>query len=292
MRKSKLKPIIITILILAVIVCAGLAVLYYSQQTKDTYEKQINDLEYEIESKYQTVYVASKDLSRGEVLEEGVNVELQTIVSGLEFGMYIDYEDLGKSCLVDIPMYTPILKNMLSVREIAQDTREVEINTVSLMTDQNEYDVIDIRIMFPNGEDYLVLSKKEVRNLSLINNTFFTYLNEEEILRFSCALVDSYLTTGTKLYAVRYVEPNLQDAGIPNYPLKAEIIDLINNDPNILTKATETMSLNARIDLENRLGGLTEDQLEAVAAGNDVVDTAKTSVLSESQVDDQYIQEE
>ena len=44
----------------------------------------------------------------------------------------------------------------------------------------------------------------------------------------------------------------------------------------------------ARNDLEARLSALTEEQLSAVVAGNDLVDTAKNSVLLQKEQEDMY----
>lgn len=47
----------------------------------------------------------------------------------------------------------------------------------------------------------------------------------------------------------------------------------------MVTKATETLNLEARLSLEQRLGTLTEDELDAVSEGFGLTDTAKSSVL-------------
>ena len=49
-------------------------------------------------------------------------------------------------------------------------------------------------------------------------------LSEDEILAMSCAIVEAYRINGSKLYATKYVEPGMQDAAIPTYPINAETV--------------------------------------------------------------------
>ena len=209
------------------------------------------------------------------------NIAQQKIYTGLESSKFMTIDDIGMRAVVDIATNDPIMKNMVTSVEIADDSRIYEVLAAHLMLTQAENDVVDVRILFPNGEDYLLLSKKTIMNLSLSGSSFNTYMNEDEILRFASAMVDAYTTTGTKIYTVQYVESNMQSDGIPNYPVKAAVLDLINNDPNIIDKAEQTLNLDARYNLESRLGNLSSEQLEAMAAGLNLQDTAAASVLTD-----------
>ena len=93
--------------------------------------------------------------------------------------------------------------------------------------------------------------------------------------------MDAYCTTGAKIYATRYVESNIQKDATPDYLVSAQVIDRMVSDPNIVSLAQDTMNLQARMSLEQRLSGLTEDQLAAVAEGHGLYDTAKTQVITQ-----------
>ena len=280
MRTKKSKRILTLLIVALVILAAGCGFLGYMFKT--TYD-EATALTEELNSNTQTVYVASKFIEAGDtILAEGenANVELQTIYTGLESFNYITDEQLGSVCRVDCDMGTPIMFNMVSEEKFAADTREYEISVVNLATDQADNDYIDVRIAYPNGEDYIVLSKKKVSNLNLSACVFTTQANEEEILRMQSAIIDAYTMTGARIYSTRYVESNVQDDAIPTYLVRSETIDLINSDPNILTKATTTLNLAARLALETRLGNLTEEQLDAVAEGYGLADTAHSQIIS------------
>ena len=280
MRTKKSKRILTLLIVALVILAAGCGFLGYMFKT--TYD-EATALTEELNSNTQTVYVASKFIEAGDtILAEGdnANVQLQTIYTGLESFNYITDEQLGSVCRVDCDMGTPIMFNMVSEEEFAADTREYEISVVNLATDQADNDYIDVRIAYPNGEDYIVLSKKKVSNLNLSACVFTTQANEEEILRMQSAIIDAYTMTGARIYSTRYVESNVQDDAIPTYLVRSETLDLINSDPNILTKATTTLNLAARLALETRLGNLTEEQLDEVAEGYGLADTAHSQIIS------------
>ena len=127
----------------------------------------------------------------------------------------------------------------------------------------------------------MILSKKQISNLNLEGCVFTTELNEEEILRMASATIDAYTTSGAYIYTTRYISTQ-QDEAVPTYLVRAETIDLLDSDPNVLTKATQTLNLSARLSLEARLGGLTEEHLEAVVSGHDMKDNAGSTVTNSS----------
>lgn len=275
------------ILTLLVLAAAGTAV--YLKMTLNDTQDVLASAQEEMEANKKIVYVVSTDdgfgISKGDILQENVNVKKQQIYSGLEDYNYITEEDMGSTAVVDMYEGMTVMTNMITPLDIANDTREYELQVVNLMVDQKENDYVDIRIMFPDGTDFLILPKKPVFNLNLENCVFWTYLNEEEILRMASATIDAYTITGTKIYATRYVESSLQEQATPNYLVNEYVQDMMDPtsafyDNNLLTKAIDTLNAIARSNLEERLGKLSDEKLEAVAEGHGIEDTAKTSVLT------------
>ena len=286
-KKIKRLSIFIVILTLLVLAAAGTAV--YLKMTLNDTQDVLASAQEEMEANKKIVYVVSTDdgfgISKGDILQENVNVKKQQIYSGLEDYNYITEEDMGSTAVVDMYEGMTVMTNMITPLDIANDTREYELHVVNLMVDQKENDYVDIRIMFPDGTDFLILPKKPVFNLNLENCVFWTYLNEEEILRMASATIDAYTITGTKIYATRYVESSLQEQATPNYLVNEYVQDMMDPtsafyDNNLLTKAIDTLNAIARSNLEERLGKLSDEKLEAVAEGHGIEDTAKTSVLT------------
>lgn len=296
MKKSKLKAsvIIAVIAIFCCIVCAGF--IYMGWQQIEKYRMENADLQYEIDSNTTIAYVASRDISAGEPLyaqsnvgetlngkvitEEDVNVHQETLLYALTDDFLMSSDMLGYAAKVDIPETELITKMLVSQIEISMDTREYEVNVANLMVDQMDYDYVDVRILFPDGSDYLILPKKQIKNLSMESGVFITTCDEYEILMMSSAIIDAYTTTGAYIYTTRYVESSLQDAAVPNYPVKPATLTLLESDPNVLKIAKETLNTEVRHNLATRLSLLTKEQLDAVADGFGIADTAKSAALS------------
>lgn len=276
-KRNRMLIMIVVIVLLALIICS------FFEYSKIQDLKATNTMyQTELSNNQQTVYVATDLINAGDIVTdtgENANVEKQTVYTGLESYNYITESEMNTRAKVDIAAGVPVMYNMVTDVVVDNDTRDYEISVANLTTDQKENDVVDIRVIFPNGEDYVILSKKQITNLNLENCVFTSQLNEEEILRFASAIVDAYMTTGARIYTTRYVEENIQETSTPNYPVRETTIALINSDPNVVTKATETLNLEARLSLEQRLGTLTEDELDAVSEGFGLTDTAKSSVL-------------
>lgn len=104
---------------------------------------------------------------------------------------------------------TIITENMFYKEEdnVTTDTRKKEFNMINLPSDLVEGDFIDIRILFPTGEDYLVVVGKEVKQMgtNAESNSIFLELTEEEMVKLSGAIIESYISDSVNLYAVKYV---------------------------------------------------------------------------------------
>ena len=57
----------------------------------------------------------------------------------------------------------------------------------------------------------------------------------------SSAVVDAFLHTGTMLYAVTYVAPDVQAAATVTYPANGYVQDLIQTNPNIIASAVTAL---------------------------------------------------
>lgn len=287
--KKKLKIYQIILIVVGILFAMTIAALVVTKMNLDEITASNDANIAEMVQNQKTVYVVSTEdglgIEHGEIILDGVNVTRQTVYTGLESFNYITDEDIGSTAIVDMDEGMTVMKNMVTPLTIATDTREYEVQVANLMVDQKENDLVDIRIMFPDGSDFLILPKKQVKNLNLENCVFWTYLNEEEILRLASATIDAYTITGTKIYAARYVEGNLQKEAIPTYLVNGTVQDMMDAstayyDQNLLTKAISTLNLSARKNLEERLGHLSEEKLGAVAEGHGLEDTAKKSVLT------------
>ena len=160
---------------------------------------------------------------------------------------YIELNTVPLVAKIALKANTVLTREMLAKGEnsFANDVRREEYNTFILPMDLTTGDYVDIRLMLPTGQNYIVVSKKEVE-VPIINgaesaDTIWMNVSEDEILTISSAIVDAYRIEGSKLYATKYTEAGMQQAATPTYVVSAETASLMNKDPNILKKAIDEL---------------------------------------------------
>lgn len=158
---------------------------------------------------------------------------------------YLELNSVPLVAKVDMNANTLITTELLSKSDnvVQDDVRKQEYNMIVLPMDLVTGDYIDIRLMLPSGQDYIVVSKKEVE-IPVIGgvdseDTIWVNLSEDEILHLSCAIIDAYQITGAKLYATKYTEAGMQNAATPTYPINESTSRLLESDPNIVERAMQ-----------------------------------------------------
>lgn len=247
--------------VLTGVILAGL-MFYQSEQMNE----ERSELQYRLESEIR------------ELKADAANNKVQGYVLNREFtaGHAITMEDLtlvelpkdsvppdllktkeavaGKIIKLSVRPNTLLTESLLYEEEAASDDlRFREMGFIQLPAALRDQDIVDVRVQFPTGQDYILLSKKKIRSLheGIVTMT----LNEEEILSLSSAIVDAYLHKAS-IYALLYVEPSLQAKAVPTYPANEAVLQLIKKDPNIVERAERALNLSSRIGLEADLAGL------------------------------------
>ena len=170
---------------------------------------------------------------------------------------YLELDSVPIVAKVDMNANTLITTDLISRGDsvVQDDVRKQEYNVVILPIDLTTGDYIDIRLMLPNGQDFIVVSKKEVEIPVLGDtdslDTIWVNLSEDEILHMSSAIVDAAKINGAKLYATKYTEPGMQNAATPTYVVSAEASALLQSDPNVLESAMEAIRNRYNVALRN-----------------------------------------
>ena len=110
-------------------------------------------------------------------------------------------------------------------------------------------DYVDVRITFPNGQDFIVIAKKEIKNIQ--GNTVTFEMTEAEILMLNSAVVESYIIKASNIYVAKYVEPGMQEKASNTYTPTPEVIRLINTDSNIVAEAKQELAGKFNVDVRN-----------------------------------------
>ncbi len=270
-RKSRLPHSILFIFLVFLLSGAVAGGLYY------LYQKQFNTLKAECDDKIEglmmdlymlerQVYIPKDDVPCGAMLTS----QLFTC-TGLKLDIpqeeLLEESDMGKVSIMELKKGIPVTKAMVSDSNVSDELRELEFNMFLIQTDQSVGDYVDIRIMFPNGENYIVLGKKQMKGLNRAENIVTLWLDEYEIQRISSAIIDIYQYPGTKIYIATYVCPELQKESIPFYPVNIDVLELIRKDPNLRNKAGDILSENARMVLESHIKAIGSDVRGRITSG-------------------------
>lgn len=248
-QNAFLAGFLIALIIMAIIV---FFILNQLKTTKDEYDK--------LKSSSKSVYVANTNMQSG--TEVTINsFTKNSVQTGLSYEDLIssnDFEFLDENgeivtkldsdgnekvkkmvLKINIPAGTIITKDMLEEvdSQTTNDLRLQEYNMIILPTLLKNGDYVDIRLQLPEGEDYIVISKKKV--VYTDETSIWMNLREDEILTLGNAIIEAWTITGSKLYATKYSEPGRQEAAVQTYPVSQAVLGLINSDPNVLKSAKE-----------------------------------------------------
>ena len=161
---------------------------------------------------------------------------------------YLELNSVPIIAKINMNANTVITTELISKSDnvVQDDVRTQEYNVVVLPIDLTTGDYIDIRVMFPNGQDFIIVSKKEVE-IPVVSgvdsdDTIWVDLSEDEILHMSCAIVDAAQVSGAKIYATKYTDPGMQEAATPTYVVNESTAQLLLNDPNILESSINAIN--------------------------------------------------
>ncbi|MFT9369754.1 SAF domain-containing protein [Paenibacillus polymyxa] len=216
-----------------------------------------------------TGWAVVRDISPGEQITsndlKGIKVPASQAPSNL---LANKNEVSGTTAKIELKKGSVLTSAMITANEpTPKDLRNRELKVVVLPSSLKSGDEVDIRIQFPTGQDYILLSKKKISRLE--GPIVWVTMNEQEILSLSSAIVDAYLHKAS-IYALTYVDPQFQPKAIPTYPPNAQVLALMNSDPNLVRVAEQKLSKQLRDSLENAIG-----------SSNNVISTPVERVLSE-----------
>lgn len=296
-KKSTRQYIIVAAICLFVIGSAAIfTAIIITGQIRAEYQNLIDEANKKIEENQREVYIAKKEIRAGEYITEDKIIK-KTVFASQPEEFYLTEKSIGNAALIDIPSGTQLVKSMFTKTKVSSELRELEYNVIKISSNIVSNDIVDIRIGYPNGESYVVLSKKGILDLKKDSTDCYFWLTEEEIQLMSSAIVDAYLYKGTQLYTAEYIEPGIQKASEVNYTPSLSAINLIKSDPNIVKIASKYLNTIVRKELENRLAqSQNQDvsQTEWQIQNNRTRDTSETdqNVSGETQINQYYYEDE
>lgn len=275
-QKRTRNSFLLGMLIMLLISVAIIAIMYFGLFSETIKEAQTK-------GKPVKVYQLTAEVKSGEIIQSN---KLQTVEIYTD-DLPIDYVDSSVNISqyktkIDLQPGTILCASLFYLdEEMSNSTRLMEYNMLTLPSTLRVGNYIDVRFTMPNGEDYIVLSKKQV--VSVQNTTIGLYLTEDEILMMSSAIIESYVIKASNLYAVQYVEAGLQNAAVTTYSVNAQVYQLIQANAqkgvNIedYSKINESYNTNLRETIQRELQQYQGSELVNVESG---MQTQKENAMS------------
>lgn len=212
-------------LIPSLIACGAL--LYCISKKNVRIEQGIQELEKYTDA---AIYVLKKDVHCGQILQPEDIMVVQGKLYSDRTEESMEYY-VGKEMLTDAVAGTVL--NSLVVAEIRGENNNLRryfIDYVEVPGELAEGVNFDIRICFPNGEDYLVAGNKEISIRD--EEGFYIDLNRREALLMSSAKVDRGIYQGTRVYAAIY-STGFENEEVQTYPVNKYVFSLGQWEPNL-----------------------------------------------------------
>lgn len=200
-----------------------------------------------------TVYeVAAKQYSGKEIKETDL-IPVSVPVSSCNTTSITDATQLiGKFYKVDIEPGT-ILSTDLLMEEFdgteKKYSRELTFESLPVSTVVGDY--IDIRMIMPNGEEYVVLSHEQIKRL--YDQTITINISEEENVILNSVFADLGQYSGfCYAYLTKYLEPGKDTDTVAFYPIQKDMESFVMFNPNI-TDTTRCINETLRDHIDSVL---------------------------------------
>ena len=270
----------------------------------------------ELEAAKRVVYVVSEDISSGSGVQisaiEGDTSRVPNIQQQEADGAVVPenvatssdfYSDEGLTqprsdivAKIDLKAGTILTKDMLttSSEQVTNDLRRQEYNMLSLPTDLVDGDFVDVRIRFGNGQDYIVVAKKQVTIPEIAGSpaegVITINLSEDETIAMSSAIIETYQLSTAEMYVTRYTDPGMQVAATPTYPVNAEALNLMDSNPNIVEEAKAAIANRYNRTLrENFINGQI-NSVDAEDRQSNLETSVEEHITQQKELRQQYLQ--
>lgn len=253
MRKSGAKKGFVIFFVVLLMIAGALSAGYFVTKKLifTNYEIRIGELETQVNSNTHNVFVAASEIKMGEeITMDKLRVESHLLTQTA--GLFLD-DSIGTKALVDIPAGAVMYAAYGSSREDESTSRMVEYTCMYLSATLKKGDYVDVRIRYQNGEDFALLSKKQIEEISIVTTSCHLVVNEKELQMMASAIIDANEFDAV-IYCVKYTAPSVQEATVVTYPARSEILSVLYDT----TSEDYQNLMKRRGELEERLLALNE----------------------------------
>lgn len=235
-----MKKVLVILLFLIVLGAGGFGTFHFYRQNSNqlTLNATLTQKNAQVQSQLDAIgamtvcYQVPYKVYSGKPIDVNTLKQVSVPVSTLGEASITDIADLqGMAYRVDVQPGTILSKDMLMEQdsEIMKFPREVDFMSVPVTLKVGDY--IDIRILLPNAEEYVVFNRKRVERL--FNTTVTIFVTEEENVILNAAIADyAQYNQYTLLYMMKYLEPgNANSAAF--FPVQHDVENFVRFNKNI-----------------------------------------------------------
>jgi hypothetical protein len=252
------------------------------EKMKLNYEAKITALEAELKSYGDMINIwtvaSDAKLYPGQTVEFSHLEPRQIPESLLNESFILEPETVvGKYYKIALTSGTPLSMDLVMDEPVGDTVREFDVVASIMPIGLKVGDYVDYRIVYPYGEDYIVLPHKRVE--AIHDKTIKFKMSETEIHYYQAALIDYFLNRdkGTVLYMTKYVEPGLQQAATRFYAIPKNIEAILLADPNVIHEMDEVRE-NNEMDKPDELSEIVRDLNEKM---REIIETGISNVQDE-----------
>lgn len=248
----KVKTVLGVVAIIAVTaVSTGAVYTHIMNTAENKYESQIAKLQTTLDDIGPMVdcYTVNQKSEPGQPILQTELVPIRIPKSVMSDSYILDPSSIvGKYYKVSVSPQTPITADLIMDEAIDSTQRDVDITPQYWPIGLKVGDYVDLRLQYPKGENYTVLSHKRVMGIN--GEAIKVYLSEKEQMFYAASAVDYYMNSkvGAAFYLTKYVEPGVQQASTVYYNIPNNVLAIIQANPNIVDKVISNGISRAVID--------------------------------------------
>lgn len=217
------------------------------------------------------VYTVKSPVKMGQIVREEDFI-LQTIpVSTIPENVVQDISQLkNKYYRISFTPGMTITQDLFMGEEYVGSVYERDVFLDSLPVGTNVGDYIDVRVVLPGGEEFVVFGHRRVN--ARYENAIKLTFDEADLWVYTSMMVDKalYGSVGFNIYCTKYKDPGAHDKTIEYYPLRKEVTDIMSISPNLTEQQRSGMyneNLRASIDIKLKFYSNPDNRDGAVISG-------------------------
>lgn len=236
---KRILKIIFIILVVISLVGSSIFLFIKNNNLNKAYEaatQQVTQLQSKLEAvgTFVDVLTVKTKVKMGQEIKEDDLVLVTIPSSSVPSNVIVDKSGLvGNYYRIEIDPGIPLTSSLITKEEYIGSVYDRDIFLDSLPIGTAVGDYVDIRVVLPGGDELVAFPHKRI-NAKFEDAVKFRF-DEADLWIYTSMMVDRalYKHVGMKVYATKYNDPGSHDKTMAYYPVRSEVIDIMNISPNL-----------------------------------------------------------